>query len=78
MRSIKSLAREAYKNRYAFAHVTVARDGNMLGHWAEEGFDPVKLGNIHDCSTTVNPRKTGVCFRNRDFLVFTFGMEVLK
>ncbi len=34
MRSIKSLAREAYKNRYAFARVTVARDGNMLGHWA--------------------------------------------
>ena len=78
MRSIKSLAREAYKNRYAFDRVTIGRDGTMLGHWAEKYFEPVKLGSIHDCSTTVNPRKTGVCFHNRDFLVFTFGMDILK
>lgn len=78
MRSIKSLAREAYKNRYALDRVTIAQDGTMLGWWQQKHLDPVKLGNIHDCSTMVNPRKTGVCFHNRDFLVFTFGMDVLK
>lgn len=78
MRSIKSLAREAYTNRYSFERVTIAQDGTMLGHWQGKRFEPVKLGNIGDCSTMVNPRKTGVCFHNRDFLVFTFGMDVLK
>lgn len=78
MRSIKSLAREAYINRYAFHKVTIATDGTMLGHWEKSWIDPVKLGNIHDCSTFEKPSKTGVQFRNRDFVVFTFGMGVLK
>lgn len=79
MRSIKSLAREAYKNRYAFSKVTIAEDGNMLGHWEDvrQKLDPVKLGNIHDCSTSVKESKTGVLFHNRSFLVYTFGMDVL-
>lgn len=39
---------------------------------------PVKLGNIADCCTRVNERRTGVPFYNRDFLVYTFAMDVLK
>jgi len=77
MRSIKTLAREAYKNRYAFGHVTIDKDGTMLGHWHDtrQKLNPVELGNITDCSTRVNERKTGILFYNRHFLVYTFAME---
>lgn len=77
MRSIKTLAREAYKNRYAFGHVSIDKDGTMLGHWhsARQKLDPVSLGNIADCFTRENGRKTGIHFYNRDFLVYTFGPE---
>ncbi|ANA49146.1 hypothetical protein PMW_21 [Pseudomonas phage phiPMW] len=78
MRSIKSLAREAYINRYAFHKVTIATDGTMLGHWEKTWLDSVKLGNINDCSTFTKSSRTGVQFRNRDSVVFTFGMDVLK
>ena len=79
MQSIKTLARKAYINRYAFESVSISTEGEMLGHWgqAKQKLDPVKLGSILDCSTSVNERKTGVLFRNRDFLVYTFGMDIL-
>ena len=80
MESIKTLARKAYKNRYAFGHVTIDKCGKMQGHWhdARQKLDPVELGNIADCCTRVNERKTGVLFYNRDFIVYTFAMDVLK
>lgn len=77
MRSIKTLAREAYKNRYAFGHVTIDNEGTMLGHWDDtrQKLDPVSLGNIADCSSRVNERRTGILFHNRDFLVYTFAND---
>lgn len=79
MRSLKSLAREAYKNRYGFARVTITNAGNIAGHW--DTFNkppPVDLGHIDDCRTAQTDRRTGVRFYNRDFLVFTFSMDVAK
>ena len=80
MQSIKTLARKAYINRYAFASVSIDKQGDMLGHWGEtrHSLDPVQLGNITDCSTRVNERRTGVLFYNRDFIVYTFATDVLK
>lgn len=75
MRSIKSYAREAYKNRYAFDHVSVSETGVIKGHWNSRNgtkLDPVDLGNIADCSSNVNDRKTGIQFYNRHNLVYTF------
>lgn len=75
MRSIKSLAREAYRNRYTFDTVTVAADGRITGHWAarerNKYIQPVNLGHIDDCRAVRTP--TGTRFYNRDFLVYTFG-----
>lgn len=75
MRSIKSLAREAYRNRYTFDTVTVANDGRITGQFAARhgrpATDPTNLGHIDDCRTVRTP--TGTRFYNRDFLVYTFG-----
>lgn len=79
MRSIKTLAREAYKNRYAFDSVSIDRQGDMKGHFLTKlgaKLTPgTSLGNIADCCTRENERKTGIRFYNRDFLVFTFAMK---
>lgn len=79
MRSIKSLTREAYKNRYGFARVTIDTAGKILGHW--DTFNkppPVGLGHIADCRTSETDRRTGVRFYNRHILVFTFSMDAAK
>lgn len=77
MRSIKSYARDAYKNRYCFEHVSISEDGVIKGHWASKSggtLGAVDLGNIADCSSRVNERKTGVLFYNRHNLVYTFAI----
>lgn len=78
LKSIKTYAREAYMNRYAFDRVQIDKDGRITGHFdARNGrpaVDPIRLGSIHDCSTSINPRKTGLCFYNRDHLVYTFAV----
>ena len=73
MRSIKTYAREAYRNRYTFAAVTIDKAGKMLGHWDDSRLAPVELGHIDDCRASWTP--TGTRFYNRDFLVYTFGPE---
>jgi len=72
--SIKTYARKAYKNRYAFDSVTVDKAGKISGHWAQRGqaLAPSDLGSIADCRTVKTD--TGVRFYNRDFLVYTFGL----
>ncbi|MBC7198082.1 MAG: hypothetical protein H5U32_02420 [Pseudomonas balearica] len=74
MQNIRTLARRAYKNRYAFDRVTVTKTGELKGWF--KGLTPTKLGHIDDCRTVLNERRTGVRFYNRDFLVYTFGPEV--
>lgn len=77
MRSISTLAREAYKNRYAYDSVSIDKAGNIKGHWVSRNgvkLDPTSLGNIADCSSRVNERKTGLLFYNRHFLVYTFAV----
>lgn len=74
MQSIRTLARRAYKNRYAFDRVTVAKTGELKGWF--KGYTATKLGHIDDCRAVLNERRTGVRFYNRDFLVYTFGPEV--
>lgn len=76
MQSIRTLARRAYKNRYAFDRVTVTKTGELKGWF--KGLTPTKLGHIDDCRAVLNERRTGVRFYNRDFLVYTFGPEVAK
>lgn len=80
MQSIKTLARKAYINRYAFQRVTIDAKGKMLGHWNDtrQKLDSVKLGNIANCHTSVNESKTGVQFYNNGVLIYTFAMDVLK
>lgn len=75
MRSIKTYAREAYCNRYAFDRVTVDNAGKIQGHWDDtrQRLDPTNLGHIDDCRASWTP--TGTRFYNRDFLVFTFAPE---
>lgn len=75
MKSIKSYARKAYANRYAFERVTVADNGEILGHWnnARQKLDPVALGHIDDCRAVWTA--TGTRFYNRHVLVFTFAPE---
>lgn len=72
-RSINSLVREAYRNRYAFDRVTVSDAGNIQGHWenTRQPLDPVELGHIDDCRTTRTD--TGTRLYNRHLLVFTFA-----
>lgn len=77
MKSIKSYAREAYKNRYCFDHVSISAKGVIRGHWNSQHcgkLDPVELGNIEDCSSNINERKTGLHFYNRHNLVYTFAI----
>ena len=74
MQSIRTLARRAYKNRYAFDQVTVTKTGELKGCF--KGATPTNLGHIDDCRAVLNERRTGVRFYNRDFLVYTFGPEV--
>jgi len=79
MKSIKSLARAAYKNRYGFARVTIDTAGKILGHWdTPSKLPPVDLGHIDDCRTTETDRRTGVRFYNRHILVYTFSPDVAK
>jgi len=79
MQSIKTLAREAYKNRYGFARVTIDTAGKILGHWDTPSKPPsVDLGHIADCRTSETDRRTGVRFYNRHFLVFIFSMDAAK
>ena len=79
MRSIKTLAREAYKNRYAFDNVSIDSDGNIKGQFMSKHGQKLStgtsLGNITDCFTRETERRTGIRFYNRDFLVYTFAME---
>lgn len=76
MQSIRTLARRAYKNRYAFDQVTVTKTGELKGSF--NGLAPAQLGHIDDCRAALNEQRTGVRFYNRDFLVYTFGPEVAK
>lgn len=76
MRSIKTLCREAYMNRYTFDFVHITKDGRICGHFVDRNGQRMpasKLGNIADCRAVQTP--TGVRFYNRDFLVYTFGPE---
>ena len=69
MRKITTLARAAYRNRYAFDRVTIHADGSITGHWSGLTVSS-KLGHIDDCHAVRTP--TGTRFYNRDFLVYTF------
>lgn len=74
--SIKTYARKAYANRYAFGRVTVDKCGNIQGHWTDtrQQLDPTNLGSLADCRTVRTD--TGVRFYNRDFLVYTFALPI--
>lgn len=80
MQNIKTLARKAYKNRYDFHRVIIDKQGFMWGEWddARQKLDLVKLGHIDDCEALPNANRTGVRFYNRDFLVYTFGWDVMS
>lgn len=72
-KSISNYARDAYKNRYCFDKVTVDSVGEIKGLWdqSRHKLDPIALGNIEDCRTSVTD--TGVRFYNRHHLIYTFA-----
>lgn len=70
--SIRSLIKQAYKNRYDY-DVTLNKDGDITGY-LEGSKDGHKLGNIEEYSTSRN-ECMNVRLKRGNALIFTFAYD---
>lgn len=70
--SIRSLVKQAYKNRYGF-DVTINKDGNITGY-LEGSKDEHALGNLQDYSTE-RTECMNIRLKRGNALVFTFAYD---
>lgn len=71
--SIRSIVKQAYKNRYGFESVTISKEGNVMGY-LEGNKDEHKLGNLQDYSTE-RTEGMNIRLKHGNALIFTFAYD---
>ncbi len=73
--SLKTLVRQAYKNRYVFDSVAIKKDGSITGYMLHYGKRIAsKMGNISNCYTE-RTEALNIRLINGSNVVYTFSYD---